>query len=303
MNFIKNKQLWLGVAIMVTFAVTVVGKETFKIGHPLAQLPTHIPTSEGNLTLFADFDNRATTATQVGIAQPHSANVELVSVDGVNVPKPKFTVVDGEMESIPVYLINRTGKPIVLNHQDGDLYVKLEYQNAGGDWIRGEPHNTSWCGNSYWPQPEMVADSFVIIQKWLPNKPVSHPAHELPARIRFGFYHQDIELASNVGNEILDRLILETARFDDWIFQNADFDFVRRVAYGTKGPKGLQSQNYLLPKIRLKAIQQLGDPNSFNKYDHAKCKTALQQINKAAIEPFASEAKLSLKRLAPTDGR
>jgi hypothetical protein len=52
-------------------------------------------------------------------------------------------------EAIEVFLVNNTDKDVVLTHQDGNLYLKLETMTEGGEWVRAQSHAYSWCGNSY----------------------------------------------------------------------------------------------------------------------------------------------------------
>lgn len=77
-----------------------------------ADLPSHIKPSVGAATLFADFQH----------------------------PAP---------EGIPLYYINGTQSDQPLAHQDGDYYIKLEYQDESGKWVRAQEHQYSFCGNSY----------------------------------------------------------------------------------------------------------------------------------------------------------
>ncbi|MFC5457753.1 hypothetical protein [Prosthecobacter fluviatilis] len=82
-------------------------------GEPLAKLPGGIPSTEGKVTLFADYAR---------------------AVKG---------------QDVDVYLINRSDRDIVLGSQDGDVYLKLETRKEDGSWVRVQPHAFSWCGNSY----------------------------------------------------------------------------------------------------------------------------------------------------------
>ncbi|MCF7788900.1 MAG: hypothetical protein K9N47_22435 [Prosthecobacter sp.] len=80
---------------------------------PIASLPSGIPSTEGKVTLFADYARAR------------------------------------KSEPMDVYLINRSDHDIVLGAQDGDVYLKLEAKNEDGTWTRVQPHAFSWCGNSY----------------------------------------------------------------------------------------------------------------------------------------------------------
>ena len=81
-------------------------------GKPLAELPAHVPSQAGRLTLFADFDN------------PHE-------------------------EHVRVYLINRTTEPVSMKLQGSNPFLKLEYEPLPGVWVRAQPHYFSSCGTIY----------------------------------------------------------------------------------------------------------------------------------------------------------
>jgi hypothetical protein len=77
-----------------------------------AELPSHIKPTVGAATLVADFEHP-------------------------------------EREGIPLYYINGKQSDQPLAHQDGDFYIKLEYQDEDGKWKRAQEHYYSDCGNSY----------------------------------------------------------------------------------------------------------------------------------------------------------
>jgi hypothetical protein len=79
---------------------------------PNAELPPHIKPSLGETILFADFEHP-------------------------------------ESDGIPLYFINGKQSDQILSRQDGDFYIKLEYQDVSGKWVRAQPHYYSDCGNSY----------------------------------------------------------------------------------------------------------------------------------------------------------
>ncbi len=76
------------------------------------ELPPHIKPSLGEATLFADFEH----------------------------PGP---------DGIPLYFINGKQSDQYLSREGGDFYIKLEYQDESGKWVRAQPHYYSFCGNSY----------------------------------------------------------------------------------------------------------------------------------------------------------
>jgi hypothetical protein len=81
-----------------------------RAAEPLAnkKLPARVKAPDGKLTLFADFDD----------------------------------VRDG---TVTLYLVNRTDEKVVLDTQDGVLYVKLQARaKDSGAWERAEGHIFSW---------------------------------------------------------------------------------------------------------------------------------------------------------------
>jgi hypothetical protein len=79
---------------------------------PNSELPSHIKSSVDSVALFADFGHPGTGG-------------------------------------IPLYFINGKQADQPLSYQDGDFYVKLEYQDEAGKWVRAQEHQFSFCGNSY----------------------------------------------------------------------------------------------------------------------------------------------------------
>lgn len=77
-----------------------------------AELPAHVQAPEGKITLYADHAH-------------------------------------ADAEGVPLYLVNRSSEKLMLRTQDGDTYIKLEYQTPSGEWKRAQAHRFSDCGNSY----------------------------------------------------------------------------------------------------------------------------------------------------------
>lgn len=133
-----------------------------------ANLPAQIEAAPGKLSLFADFKN------------------------------------PGE-KGISLYLVNRTDKTVDLESQDGDAYVKLEYQNASGEWERAQAHAYSDCGNSYGGirlQPGM----YLRMSGY-------QPVGGRSARIRYSSYPAQ-ELVSNVGEGLYSPADVSDASLD-----------------------------------------------------------------------------------------
>src|SRR4051812_27563455 len=65
--------------------------------------------------------------------------------------------------TIPVYLINGSTNDVDLLAQDGDVYLKLEVEDAEGQWERAQPHVSSFCGNSYYER-KIRPGHFILIE-------------------------------------------------------------------------------------------------------------------------------------------
>ncbi len=123
---------------------------------------------------------------------------------------------------IPVYFINNTAKDVVLNAQDGDIYMKLEYQDADGNWVRAQPHAYSWCGNSYIDRT-IRPGYFIEVLGYQPRNGALHT-------IRYSLYSQDIELASNVGVGVVASQDVERAANDAMSIREGTFEHVVEIA-------------------------------------------------------------------------
>ena len=108
----------------------VAGRETDR---PLAELPAHVPAKDGEVTLFADFDRRRAFG------------------------------------NVAVYLVNRTGRAVPLAAQDRDIYLKLEYEAAPGQWRRAQPHRDPWCASSHRTET-LAAGTFRVLAGYAPTE-------------------------------------------------------------------------------------------------------------------------------------
>jgi hypothetical protein len=127
--------------------------------------------------------------------------------------------------SIPVYLINAGTNDVDLAAQDGDVYLKLEVMDAQGGWVRAQPHDFSWCGNSYFNLPKVRPGHFLTIEGYQPDKGKKR-------KIRFSLYHQEIALSSNVGEGIASARDIDLASRDGMAVEYGSFEFVSKVALG-----------------------------------------------------------------------
>jgi len=135
---------------------------------PNVELPRNVVAPDNQLTLFADY-------------------------------------ADKNSEGIRLYLINRTTKPISLDSQDGDIYVKLERRLPDGTWERAQPHESSTCGNSYFDL-SLPPDQHFSFRGYAPDS--GEKAH-----VRYAGYG-GVEIVSNEGEGFVLPAAIEMARRD-----------------------------------------------------------------------------------------
>jgi len=149
-------------------------------------LPSHIEAPDGQVSLFADY---------------------------------------GSMQSngrVPVYLVNKSVEDLVLNSQDGDIYLKLQFQDSDGNWVRAQPHGYSWCGNSYVTRTVRAA-YYLLVNGY-------QPINGIPHTVRYRLYSQDIEVVSNAGDGVVADLDIRRASSDVMSIHEGTFEYVSRVA-------------------------------------------------------------------------
>jgi hypothetical protein len=149
-------------------------------------LPGHVETNDGQVSLYADYGS--------------------IETDG----------------RVPVYLVNKSSEDLVLNAQDGDIYLKLEYEDSSGDWVRAQPHGYSWCGNSYYERT-LPPGHYTIVSGY-------QPINGVPRSIRYNLYSQDIKISSNVGNGVVAEVDIRRAASDVMSINEGAFEYVVQVA-------------------------------------------------------------------------
>ncbi|MBL9200161.1 MAG: hypothetical protein JNL39_06620, partial [Opitutaceae bacterium] len=136
---------------------------------PNHALPAHVVAPEGQLTLFADY-------------------------------------AASRAEGVLLYLVNRTGQPVLLPHQDGDLYLKLETPTPDGRWQRAQAHLSSTCGNSYGVLNLPAGQHFILLGY--------QPSQGRKATVRFSMPH-GAPLLSNAGEGLVADTDIADANRDD----------------------------------------------------------------------------------------
>lgn len=139
-------------------------------GEPLANasLPSYVKAELGDLTLFADIEHP-------------------------------------EARGIPLYLINRTGKSINFDCQEGDVYIKLEMQTPDGQWERAQDHQNSDCGNSYYRELLPSGMHFRMLGY--------QPTQGEPAKIRYVCYGSEA-CTSNAGEGLYTPMDVKASQTD-----------------------------------------------------------------------------------------
>lgn len=230
-----------------------------RVCKPITSLPEHIFADADYLTLFADFKRCR---------------------NGL----------------IPIYVINRSGKSIILSAQEGwssyingihtfgsgNIYVKLEYEEAPGKWTRAEPHAFSWCGNSY---SKMILDndSYLLVCDYLPGEGIK-------AKVRYSFYHQDVRASSNCAQAFVNKRDVERAANDALAVYSGNFEFVRKVVLGEIT---LKNEMDHINDLRAVAICQLAR----GEFDQAEAEKVLEIIVNDTDEKYAQTAERTLDRL------
>jgi hypothetical protein len=228
-------------ALLLATSIAVAADPPFPPwGKPAAELPKYVVAPADRLTLFADFEHP-----QVG--------------------------------GLPVYVVNRTAAPIPVKAQDGDLYLKLEYESAPGSWVRAQSHTYSWCGNSYHTL-SLDPGRFVVISGYRPSEGEK-------AKVRYRLYGQDsVVLSSNVGEGLVVKAELERAANDEMTVRTGDFEFVRKVALG---------ETKLQTNHRREALGRLYT----GEFDRREVSKVLDVVAKDPDKALARQASLLLHHL------
>lgn len=179
---------------------------------PISKLPENIKCTEGDFSIFADFDN-------------------------------------AEGQALTIYIINDTEKKIHLPAQDGDIYIKQEAK-LEGQWQRSQPHQYSWCGNSYMRAPSISSKHFAMLStkdnRWASRrKPVENGEKKmLPVRYRFYTeLHHDV--ISNQGEMMVSTELIRLSEFDTMALR---FGSVEKLAAVATGEVDVKSLDHMKPK-------------------------------------------------------
>lgn len=134
------------------------------------ELPKHVVAQEGQLSIFADYERADAAGT-------------------------------------PLYVVNRSEAEAKFHSQDGDIYLKLEYQRPDGTWQRAQGHTGSWCGNSYGYRVLSPGQHFTLRGYHVPKG--------TSAKVRYACYG-NVEVFSNVGSGFYSQADLEATEGDSF---------------------------------------------------------------------------------------
>jgi hypothetical protein len=174
-----------------------------------------------------------------------------------------------------VYFINRTTDIIQLKSGISQPFVKLEFESSPNVWIRAEPHIYSDCGIPYYDPPPLEPDNFFYFEGYLPI----YGSH---AKLRYSFYDQSIELASQSFSGFVNPGDVSLAQYDALAFKVGTIEFAAKVAAG--GYKAVPLANN--PDPRYYAINRLGALATTK----PEAATVLEEIVISGELPFAEFA-------------
>lgn len=164
---------------------------------PNTDLPAQVQAVEGKLTLWADYAS-------------------------------------ADQTSVPLYLVNRTGKEVSLPSQDHDLGIKLEFKKEGGEWTRAQSHIFSDCGNSYYPV-KLPADHFFELRGYRAANGQKNP-------VRYAINRGDSQLISNSADGLVSPQDLSIVERDGLTLQKIPYpiyDAIDTCSYGSATPSGM----------------------------------------------------------------
>ena len=174
-----------------------------EVGEKLENLPEEIKFQPGQVSLFADYEGAA--------AGKRYFSGKLHEERPGDSQRPV---------QVPIFVINDSDQKLSLPHQDGDIYLKQEV-HEDGEWIRSQPHISSWCGNSY-GMMELPPKHFFLGSALLHSSDDAEPREVRYRFYRRGMEDQDATLFSNVGQARVSSKSIEQAQYDTKAISGAD---------------------------------------------------------------------------------
>ena len=190
-------------------------------------LPSHVEAPDGQVSLYADYGG--------------------VQSDG----------------RVPVYLVNKTSEALVLDAQDGDIYLKLQYQDADGNWVRAQPHGYSWCGVSY-REWELPPGRYLLFRGY-------QPINGAAQTVRYRAYSQSMEIVSNSGMGVVAEADIRLASNDVLSIEESSFERLTEIALS---PVPVENRMDHMRDLRASAIRALGS----DRFDAEEGRTVLLRV-------------------------
>ena len=184
--------------------------------------------------------------------------------------------------SIPVYILNGTGKPLDLFAEDGDPFLKLEVQESNGQWTRAQTHLWGGCLDSYVRALHIAQGGFALRHGYQPSEGKS-------CTVRYRLHLQGIEVISNSGTALVAAGDIALASCDELSIRNSDFEHLTKVALGILKPVDKDVQT----SVQITAILNIGSGTNF---DAANSREVLLKV-KASVPEMAIHATTALQML------
>lgn len=174
------------------------------------ELPKHVIAPSGQLSIFADYERADASGT-------------------------------------PLYVVNRSEQEVQFHAQDGDIYLKLEYQRPDGTWQRAQGHISSWCGNSYGYRVLSPGQHFTLQGYHVPKG--------ISAKVRYASYGR-VEAFSNVGSGFYSQADLEAAEGDSLSMSGMPSVLIQYLS-APEMENTLVTEGRTYPKTRIVAALEL----------------------------------------------
>jgi hypothetical protein len=204
-------------------------------GIPVAKLPDRVQALPGQLVLFADFKGKDDTG-------------------------------------IPLYLVNRTGKPVEVILYNGRPFFGMEYEAEPGRWKPARAVDYPLCGNDL-HFVKLLDQTYLTVPGYVPGV-------GFKAKVRYRIDDQATPV-SNAGEGLVSHDDLSYLL----VSKSADFGLLSKVASG----------DFILPResanFRPLAIRRLAE------FDRAKAEVVLQRISQGSEKETARIAKETLDYL------
>jgi hypothetical protein len=210
-------------------------KAPMEPGVPTTKLPADVPAPPGRLALLADFKNK------------------------------------GDL-GVPLYLVNRTGKPVELFTYNGQPFIAVEYEAEPGKWKPARAVEYPLCADDL-KSVKLPDDRYMIVHGYV-------AAVGFKAKVRYRI-EGEAKLLSNAGEGVVSHDDLSYLL----VSKTADFDLLSKVASGEFIPPA-ESANY-----RPLAIARLAEPS----FDPAKAEAVLKMISDGPEKQFAKMARDALE--------